>query len=354
MGRAEDLFARLEREGEAFIDELIATRKAEEAFLDFKRSETHGATQHLDNKDRANLAAALSGFANSDGGVIVWGVGASQASGDVADAKHPLQDAARFASQIDNAVSGCTVPPVLGARSIAITTGDLKGFAATLIPQSTHGPHQVVGRGIYNIRAGSSFFPATHGVLAGMFGRAPRPKVDLRFVLGPLSITPHSVPQRPSPVLDLTANPLLFNDGATLATFAYLSMRLQSKPCDSCRLIIGDPHPGFCTQSALEGDKTFVLEDGRKLPPRGRAIVTMFRLSTLAPPFTGPLVIHFVFGCDGAAPGELHLRVEAEEFEATYARARESNSPQFSGRSPDLFNEAARLLGSPANWERPY
>src|SRR6266478_6252865 len=184
--RAFDLFERLEHEGETFVDELIDTRKAEEYFLDFKRSADSGEGSKLHQDDRKNLAKALSGFANSEGGVVIWGVDCSRDPklGDVAKMKVPIKAPTRFASLLEAAVSGCTVPSVQGCRSIPI--GGNPGLVATLIPRSTHAPHQLVGEGKYLIRAGSNFEPAPHGVLAGMFGRAPQPVVFANFAAHPL------------------------------------------------------------------------------------------------------------------------------------------------------------------------
>jgi hypothetical protein len=59
MGRAEDLFEQLMRDGEAAIDRLIADRAAEELFLDFKRSADEGKGTKLHDRDRNNLARNL-------------------------------------------------------------------------------------------------------------------------------------------------------------------------------------------------------------------------------------------------------------------------------------------------------
>jgi hypothetical protein len=74
MNRAADLFAMLTAKGEAAIDELIVSRKAEELFLDFKRSGDNGAGVRLHESDSKNFSKAISGFGNSEGGVVVWGV----------------------------------------------------------------------------------------------------------------------------------------------------------------------------------------------------------------------------------------------------------------------------------------
>ena len=71
MGRAEEIFQKLKREGEAAIDEFILSRQSEELFLDFKRSHDGGKGKRLHDRDLNNLAKAISGFGNSEGGVII-------------------------------------------------------------------------------------------------------------------------------------------------------------------------------------------------------------------------------------------------------------------------------------------
>jgi len=118
MTRAQELFQRLVNEGETAIDELIADRTSEELFLDFKASPDNGAGTKLAHSDREKLAKAISGFGNSEGGVIVWGVDCDRLlhDGDVARAKRPVQNPKRFKSWLEAAVSGCTLPPHEGSR----------------------------------------------------------------------------------------------------------------------------------------------------------------------------------------------------------------------------------------------
>lgn len=144
MGRAEDLFERISCNGEAVIDQFITDRQSEELFLDFKRSSDNGAGGCLSDGDRNNLAKAISGFANSEGGVTVWGVDcrSNQNLGDVAAAKVGVQNPRRFKSWLESAVSGLTLPPHPGVRHLAIdSTADQPGFVATHIPKSHMAPH---------------------------------------------------------------------------------------------------------------------------------------------------------------------------------------------------------------------
>jgi hypothetical protein len=106
MGRAEDLFEQLVHDGEAAIDRMIADRASEELYLDFKRSADAGAGRKLHDNDRRNLTRAISGFGNSEGGVLIWGGECK----DVATDKLPLDDPELFVSWLEAAVSGCTVP----------------------------------------------------------------------------------------------------------------------------------------------------------------------------------------------------------------------------------------------------
>ena len=101
MSRAEDIFQKLIYFGEDAIDEFILNRKTEELFLDFKQDVSDGknfTTLHRD--DRKNLAKAISGFGNSEGGVVLWGVECSRdlEAGDVAKAKVKVRNVHRFLS----------------------------------------------------------------------------------------------------------------------------------------------------------------------------------------------------------------------------------------------------------------
>lgn len=191
MGRAEDIFNRMVLESDKAIDDFIAARESEDLFLDFKRSSDNGAGTRLSDGDRNNLAKAISGFGNSEGGVLVWGVDCSRDvdGSDVARCKSPIQNVSRYRSWLEGAVSGCTIPPHSGVRSQPISLdGQGNGFVVTLIPKSNCAPHQVVGKLQYYIRAGSDFVPAPHQVLAGMFGRRPQPTVFAMFTVVPPTV----------------------------------------------------------------------------------------------------------------------------------------------------------------------
>lgn len=98
--RAKHLFDRITEKGLNAIHEFIEDRKSEELFLDFKRSSDNGGGRKLSDTDRNNLSKAISGFGNSEGGVIVWGIDCSNLAdgSDVANAEFPIANPTRFCS----------------------------------------------------------------------------------------------------------------------------------------------------------------------------------------------------------------------------------------------------------------
>jgi hypothetical protein len=135
------------------IDELIDSRQAEELFLDFKRSSDNARGPRISDSDRDNLGKAISGFGNSEGGVIIWGVDCrpDQNRGDVATAKVPLEDARRFKSWLEGATSGVTVPPHAAVEHAVIESTGGAGFVVTLVPRSYRAPHQCLRPAEYEI-----------------------------------------------------------------------------------------------------------------------------------------------------------------------------------------------------------
>jgi len=176
MGRAEELFDRISKQGVEAIDALISDRQSEELFLDFKRSADDGAGTKLHLNDRQNLAKAISGFGNSEGGIILWGIDCRNkpSIGDVAQAQVPIHNPKQFKSWLEGAISGCTVPAHKGVRHQEIELASEKGFVITQVPMSFLAPHQCLHDLRYYMRAGSDFSPVPHAVLAGMFGRRPQ------------------------------------------------------------------------------------------------------------------------------------------------------------------------------------
>lgn len=134
----------------------------------------------LDETDKGHLSEAVSGFANTSGGVLIWGV-----ENDTLLPK-PITEVKRFTSELLKLAVVATDPVVPGIDAFSITAASEKGsgFAFIHIPESPLPPHRVAlrdvkGRNNYYVRTGESFVVASHTMLEDMFGRRPRPQLVL-------------------------------------------------------------------------------------------------------------------------------------------------------------------------------
>jgi len=160
---------------------MIHAKVVEELFLDYKQSSTTLPSAKLSDDDRKNLAKAIAGFANSEGGIIVWGVDCRHTThGDVPTGAAPITQPVALKTLFDTALGGLTLPAHAGVENLALLDKPrTDGFVITYVPIGLHVPYQTLyPKQEFYIRAGSSFHPTPHAVLAGLFGRTPQPNVS--------------------------------------------------------------------------------------------------------------------------------------------------------------------------------
>jgi len=162
---------------ESFVDE----KQEEHLSLEFK---TVAGPELKSGNDQKNFAKALSGFANSAGGVIVWGIGTKKSSSgnDVASSRMPISNVAMLVQRLTEFTSLYVTPPIAGVlhRKFELTNGE--GFAATYVPESDAGPHMaLLGLDRYFKRGGVGFYPLQHFDISDMFGRRQRSALRLEL-----------------------------------------------------------------------------------------------------------------------------------------------------------------------------
>jgi hypothetical protein len=160
------------------LRQQIETGQEEHLTLDFKRA----VSSDLGSKDdQRHFAEALAGFANADGGLIIWGIGTSRKGGvDIATSEQPIGDVTRFVGRLNELTGNLANPRVEGVRHKKIVSTGTSGFAVSLIPPSDSGPHMAkAGVNRYLRRHGDSFLPMEHYEVADMFGRRPRAKITV-------------------------------------------------------------------------------------------------------------------------------------------------------------------------------
>lgn len=323
MGRAEDLFAQIKKRGEHTIDELIADAQAENLWLDFKRAGNDGKGSKLSDSDWKNYAKALSGFANSDGGVVLWGVACASdpVLGDVPTGKVPIENPARFVSWLENAASACTVPAVPNAEHFAFESSSNAGFVATLIPSSGVAPHQCIrptGTLAYYIRAGSNFMQTPHAVLAGMFGRRPQPEV---FHTYRCSSAIDKVGARMTLKMDVFVH--LYSKGPGIARDAFMHILMGVPGGGSKGSFELEPNGTGNWETQVEFDDVLasaVAKEHYRVPPH--MFVRVFRLRLdLVEPFTSAYGLRITSGCDGAPLHVADTGYEPDEMQQKYQAA---------------------------------
>jgi len=172
-----------------WIRSCVANQVPEDLYLEFKR-ESPENTPIPDDADTGQLARAISGFANTDGGLLVWGVEAkarSKEDPDVAQSLRPIRGVKVFTTRLNAVCGGAVNPPLPGIENRMVSEdaeADV-GFTVTLVPprRATH-TQAAMGKkysGQYFIRTGSGFCAVPEPLLAEFYGRRPRP--ILRFVL---------------------------------------------------------------------------------------------------------------------------------------------------------------------------
>jgi len=162
--------------------------KAEDLYLDFKTKDSKQATATVN--DQHNLAKAVSGFGNSDGGLIVWGVDARKKAGDpespdVASELRPIEKLSTFHAHLNDLIRGATKPVVPGVVNYRVyeDKAEDRGYVITVVRPGDHPPYRAEygsGNHFYK-RAGSQFYPMEPYDLRDVVFRRSYPKVEVEL-----------------------------------------------------------------------------------------------------------------------------------------------------------------------------
>src|SRR4051812_37170917 len=107
-----DVFESIDK---SLLDQWVASSRQEDLHLDFKRLDPGN---DLARNGRKNLAIAISGFSNSDGGLIVWGVDCRRDNTNVDGASSlvPITNVAARLSQLQTHTRDASTPTVDGVE----------------------------------------------------------------------------------------------------------------------------------------------------------------------------------------------------------------------------------------------
>ena len=313
MARSQDLFEKVRSAGEKAIDEFIQTRKSEELFLDFKRSIDRGEGPVLHPNDRNNLAKAISGFGNSEGGILIWGVECSGSTGeDVASAKFPIKNVKRFVSLLEGAVSGLTTPPQSRIENALIQASGEEGFVVTHVPQSNTTPIQAIYNKSFYIRAGSNFELAPYSVLARMFGKRPQPFVFVNYIFGPAKVVGKEI--------HFQVGFLVHNQGPGIARDIFLNAAVKSSPGTGSKLAFEPTDlKNWGGGWSFGRIMSLICSPDIRLAPESHTQPLVLN-AVISPPFSENLEISIGVGCEGAAPFKSSIGNDKEKIKTAYEK----------------------------------
>lgn len=182
------IFEKLLAGGESEILELIKAKTAEAVDLDFKQKDKP-SNPDFEKPDKRALGETLSAFANSAGGLLIFGIVAKKGGDgvDCAQAPAPIANIATFASQARQLVGEYLLPRHDGVRVHEIPCADAsgRGYLAISVERSERRPHQskAPSDGRYYKRAGANTYAMEHFDIEDAFRRLSSPELALSWEL---------------------------------------------------------------------------------------------------------------------------------------------------------------------------
>jgi hypothetical protein len=185
---AQSYFEELIDDGWSMIERWCTERRDESASLEFKcLHQPSGIT--LPEPTRDEVAEAISGFANAEGGVLVLGIDTESRKlsrqPDRAQKPRPLRDLDQVLAKLRKLVHTIVQPSVPGVRVEKIEYENNTGAIVIFVPPNATGPHRTTNISTdrterYYLRTVTETAVMSHGTLAALFGR--RPQAVLRVI----------------------------------------------------------------------------------------------------------------------------------------------------------------------------
>ncbi len=320
----EPIIQDIKKRGYPTLEDIVARKESEKFFIDFKltQKDDYSGQRTLYESDKKNLAKAISGLGNSEGGLIIWGIDASGSTDDYAKSIRCIKAVDNFKSLLESFVSLLTLPVHKTVESLVVKKSktDTEGVVVTIIPKGNDRPYQNIGDYKYYMRAGDSFVPVPHGVLQGMFGQTPQPNV---FYMFNISKTPTIEANK---AMKWQAGLMAVNGGLGIGEDIYGFARVWS-PGDKSKIgieVTDKINYDFYTAYGIEF--SFMSKQGFRLgyEQRSQMIVINF---WLLPPFTKKLRIDLLIGGRNQQVYRSTIERSAEELEKTYTKCLTDPSP---------------------------
>ena len=140
----------------------------------------------LNREHKVHLAKALSGFSNTAGGIVIWGVSTTKHSHsglDVLSQIEPLGNVRQFEKQITSAIPTLTTPSVINFQTKILRrrSSDTRGVVVVHIPKSYGDPCQSNQDNLFYFRSGDEFSIAPYEMVKRLFSATDSPDLSPLF-----------------------------------------------------------------------------------------------------------------------------------------------------------------------------
>lgn len=148
------------------------------------------------NRDmKVALGKAVSGFANTAGGVVLWGVATTRLSHsglDVITQLEPIGNCRSFEKQVRSALPAVTTPSLLEFHTKVLTRrqADTRGIVVALIPPSPDDPYISNLANVFYFRSADAFVPAPYDLIKRLFAATESPDLQPHFTADLVSTEP--------------------------------------------------------------------------------------------------------------------------------------------------------------------
>lgn len=164
----------------AEIHDFVNNQIAEDLFIEFKTANYPSGIDF----DKKNFSKCLSGFSNSSGGILIWGISAKEnkTKPDVANELKPIKNLIDFENYLKKNEGNAIVPTIEGVEYRRILESEQSGYLLIYIPQSERAPHMgLFADKRYYKRSGDSFYMCEHFDLIDMLNRKTAPKIEIEL-----------------------------------------------------------------------------------------------------------------------------------------------------------------------------
>lgn len=230
------------------IEEFIAEGETEGLYLECKSP----SVPKLIQKEKSELASALSGFSNTEGGVIIWGVSTIKhlhGNLDVLTQIEELGNCDYFAKQIETSIPQLTIPAITNSKTKVIKKSKRngRGIIITYVPKTLGDPVQSNKDNHFYFRAGDGFTKLPYEMLKRLFASTESPDLHVVFNSELVNVKGEGIWEIPI---------ILRNNSSAIAEKTKVIVELENK--DYCQEIRFDK---FRDISYMNPDKKMFITD---------------------------------------------------------------------------------------------